>query len=89
MFMQGNAAGECAVADAWHQFGETCLSAVGLDPAFVAGLLEVGDSAAQHASLLAMVYKRFGVLYAAVQEWISAGRQLPHKAREWLTGEAA
>jgi hypothetical protein len=89
MFMQGNAAGECAIADAWHQFGETCLSAVGLDPAFVAGLLEVGDSAAQHASLLAMVYKRFGVLYAAVQEWISAGRQLPHKAREFLTGEAA
>lgn len=89
MFMQGNAAGECAVADAWHAFGDTCLSAVGLDPAYVAGLLEAGDSAAQHASLLAMIHKRFGVVYAAVQEWISAGRQLPHKAREFLTGEAA
>ena len=89
MFMQGNAAGECAIADAWHAFGDTCLSSVGLDPAYVAGLLEAGDSAAQHASLLAMVHKRFGVVYAAVQEWISAGRQLPHKAREWLTGEAA
>jgi len=89
MFMQSNAAGECAIADAWHQFGDVCLSSVGLDPAYVAGLLEAGDSAAQHASLLAMVHKRFGVVYAAVQEWISAGRQLPHKAREFLTGDAA
>jgi hypothetical protein len=89
MFMQSNAAGECAIADAWHAFADICLSGVGLDPAYVAGLLEAGDSAAQHASLLAMVHKRFGVVYAAVQEWISAGRQLPHKARDFLTGEAA
>ena len=89
MFMQSNAAGELAVADAWHAFGDTCLTGVGLDPAYVAGLLEAGDSAATHATLLAMVHKRFGVVYAAVQEWISAGRQLPHKAREFLTGDAA
>lgn len=89
MFMQSNAAGECIIADAWHAFGDTCLSTIGLDPAYVAGLLEAADSAAQHASLLAMVHKRFGVVYAAVQEWISAGRQLPHKARDFLTGEAA
>jgi len=89
MFMQSNAAGELAVADAWHAFGDTCLTAVGLDPAYVAGLLEAGDSAAAHGALLAMVHRRFGVVYAAVQEWISAGRQLPHKAREFLTGEAA
>src|ERR1035441_10195452 len=81
--------GESALADAWHAFADICLSGVGLDPAYVAGLLEAGDSAAQHASLLAMVHKRFGVVYAAVQEWISAGRQLPHKARDFLTGEAA
>jgi len=89
MFMQANAAGELAIADAWHTFGDTCLNEVGLDPAYVAGLLEAGDGAAIQATLLAMVHKRFGVLYAAVQEWISAGRQLPHKAREFLTGEAA
>jgi len=89
MFMQANAAGECAIADAWHNFADTCLSSVGLDPAYVAGILEAGDSSANHASLLAMVHRRFGVVYAAVQEWISAGRQLPHKAREFLTGEAA
>ena len=89
MFMQGNAAGECTIADAWHAFADTCLGSVGLDPAYVAGILEAGDSAGSHASLLAMVHRRFGVVYAAVQEWISAGRQLPHKAREFLTGEAA
>jgi hypothetical protein len=89
MFMQSNAAGECAIADAWHAFADTCLSGVGLDPAYVAGILEAGDSSADHASLLAQVHKRFGVVYAAIQEWISAGRQLPHKAREFLTGEAA
>ena len=89
MFMQSNAAGEVAVADAWHTFADTCLGSIGLDPAYVAGILEAGDSAGEHATLLAQVHKRLGVIYGQVQEWISAGHQLPHKAREWLTGEAA
>ena len=74
MFMEGNAAGSVMVADAWHHFADTCLNSVGLDPAYVAGILKAGDSAGGHGSLLAQVHKRFGVIYAAVKEWISGAR---------------
>jgi hypothetical protein len=87
MFMDGHASGTIALADAWHAFADICLNGVGLSPAYVAGILEAGDSAGEHATLLAQVHKRFAVVYAAVKEWISAHGQLPHKAREFLTGE--
>jgi hypothetical protein len=86
MFMEGNAAGSVMVADAWHQFADTCLNSVGLDPAFVAGILEAGDSAGAHGSLLAQVIKRLSVIYGAGQEWVAAHGPLPKNAREWLTG---
>lgn len=86
-FMEGNAAGSVMVADAWHHFADTCLNSVGLDPAYVAGVLEAGDSSAGHGSLLAQVHKRFGVIYAQVKDWIAAHGPLPHKARDFLTGE--
>jgi hypothetical protein len=87
MFSEGNARGALAVADAHHAFADTCLNGVGLSPAYVAGILEAGDSAGEHASLLAQVHKRFAVVYAAVKEWIAAHGPLPHKAREFLTGD--
>jgi hypothetical protein len=87
MFMEGNAAGSVLIADAWHAFADTCLNSVGLDPAYVAGILEAGDSAGGHGSLLAQIHKRFGVIYGAVKEWVSAHGPLPHKAREFLTGD--
>lgn len=87
MFMEANAAGSVLVADAWHAFADTCLNSVGLDPAFVAGILEAGDSAAVHGSLLAQVIKRLRVIYAAVQEWVAGHGPLPHKARDFLTGD--
>ena len=87
VFVEGLAAGSVMIADAWNQFAETCLSTVGLDPAFVAGILEAGDSAAAHGSLLAQVIKRLSVIYGAVQEWVAAHGPLPNKAREFLTGE--
>lgn len=87
MFMESSAAGSVLVADAWHHFADTCLNSVGLDPAFVAGILEAGDSAGGHGTLLAQVHKRFGVIYGAIKEWVGAHGPLPHKARDFLTGE--
>ena len=87
MFMEGCAMGSTVVGEAWHHFADTILNGVGLSPAYVAGILEAGDSAGEHASLLAQVHKRFGVVYAAVKEWIAAHGPLPHKARDFLTGE--
>jgi hypothetical protein len=87
MFMEGSAAGSVMVADAWHHFADTCLNSVGLDPAYVAGILEAGDSAGGHGSLLAQIHKRYSVIYAAVKEWVAAHGPLPHKAREFLTDD--
>ena len=75
------------IADAWRHFADTCLHGAGLDPAYVAGILEVGDTEGESAAHKAQVHKRFGVIYQQVQEWISAGRMLPHRARDFLTGE--
>lgn len=86
MFMEGHAAGSVAIADAWHAFADTALNGVGLDPAYVAGILEAGDSAGEHASLLSQVHKRFHVIYSAVKEWIGAHGPLPKNARDFLTG---
>jgi len=77
MFTDGDAAGALAVAEAYHAYGDVLLNGVRLSPAYVAGILEAGDSAAGHASLLAQVHKRFGVIYGAVKEWISAHGPLP------------
>jgi hypothetical protein len=87
MFMEGSASGSILLADAWHHFADTCLNSVGLDPAYVAGILEAGDSSGAHGILLAQVHKRFAVIYAAVKEWVGAHGPLPHKARDFLTGD--
>lgn len=89
MFMEGNAAGEVAVADAWHAQGDVLLNSNGLHPAYIAGILEVGDSKAEGASFISQVHKRFAVIYGAVKEWIGSHGPLPHRAREFLTGEDA
>ncbi len=80
MFMQSCASGSMVIADAWRHFADVCLSGVGLDPAYVAGILEVGDTESESAAHKAQVHKRFGVIYQTVQEWIAGGRMLPHKA---------
>jgi hypothetical protein len=85
MFSDGDAVGALAVADAHHAYADTCLNALGLSPAYVAGVLEAGDSMAGHASVVAQVHKRFGVIYGAIKEWVAAHGPLPHKAREFLT----
>ena len=87
MLTEGDAAGALAVADARHAFADTCLNTIGLDPAYVAGILETGDSMAEHASMLTQVHKRFGVIYGAIKEWVAGHGPLPKNARDFLTGE--
>lgn len=84
MFTEGDAMGALAVADARHTFADTCLNALRLSPVYVAGVLETGDSMAEHASMLAQVHKRFGVIYGAIKEWIGAHGPLPAKG-DFLT----
>ena len=86
MFTEGNAAGALAVSEAHRAFADTCLNGIGLNPAYVAGILEAGDSAVEHASLLSQVHRRFSVIYDSLKEWVGAHGPLPHKARDFLTG---
>jgi hypothetical protein len=86
-FMEACAAGDVALADAWHAHADLCLNTAGLHPAYVAGILEVGDTKAESAAVTVQAHKRFAVIYGAVKEWISGHGPLPHKAREFLTGE--
>jgi hypothetical protein len=88
MFMEANAAGGVAVADAWHGFAEHCLSSAGLHPAYVAGILEVGDREAESGSWKVHAHRRFAVIYGAVKEWIGVNGPLP-KPPDFLTGEDA
>jgi hypothetical protein len=85
MFSDGDAVGALAVADAHNVYADTCLNGLGLSPAYVAGILEAGDSMAGHASVIAQVHKRFGVIYGAIKEWVGTHGQLPHHARDFLT----
>lgn len=89
MFMEGCAAGSIALAEAWHAFGEHCLNGAGLHPAYVAGILEVGDGEAENAAHKVQAHRRFAVIYGSVKEWIAAHGPLPHRAREFLTGDEA
>lgn len=85
MLAEGCAAGNVAVAEAWHQFGDRCLDSR-LHPAYVAGILEVGDTEAQSAASKIQAHRRFAVIYGAVKEWISGNGPLP-KDGDFLTGE--
>lgn len=86
MFSDGDAAGALAVADARHAYAETLLNGAGLSPAYVAGELEAGDGMAEHATVLAMIYRRYLVIYGQLKEWVSAHGNLP-KDGNFLTGD--
>jgi hypothetical protein len=87
MFTEGCAAGNVALAEAWHQFADRCLDSR-LHPAYVAGVLEVGDHEAEGAAHKVQVHRRFAVIYGAVKNWISGNGPLP-KDGDFLTGEDA
>lgn len=89
MFMEGDAAGQVAISEARQAFADHCLNGAGLAPAYVAGILEVGDAEADLAAVKVQAHRRFGVIYGAVKEWVAAHGPLPHRARQFLSGEDA
>jgi hypothetical protein len=86
-FMRGEAAGLVALAGAWHSFAENCTTGVGLDPAFAAGLVELGDTVGDSAHDVILAYRRFAVIYQQILEAVASGTLLPHNARQFLTAE--
>lgn len=87
MHVAGEAAGVSAWAEAVRARADTLLHGIGLDPAYVAGHMELADEIADIASAVAMVDQRFAVIYGAIRDWVAEHPEgMPFRAREWLQG---
>jgi hypothetical protein len=86
LHLAGEAAGVLTWAEAARARADNLLHGTGLDPAYVAGHLELADEIADLAAAVAMVDRRFHVIYGAIREWVGAGGILPHRAREFFGG---
>lgn len=81
----GDAAGALAVAEAVRTRADTLLHGTGLDPAYVAGHADFADEFAGLAQAVALLTRRFHVIYGAIKDAVANGLILPHNGR-WLTG---
>jgi hypothetical protein len=87
-FVRSCAAGQILISHAWYAYADRCMSDLGLDPAFTAGIGEIAEHSAELASDIALVDQRFHLIYREIQEWIASGRVLPSNPR-FLTGDGA
>lgn len=90
-FIRGHAAGKLAVSEAMMAHADHLLNGVGLDPAAVAAVVELGEVEGQSAADAALVDRRLLAVYREIHEWRDrTGRELPFRAREWFgDGNAA
>lgn len=84
-FLHGNAAGLIAVAEAFHAHADHIVTAVGADPAYGQALLEFGDIIAAASADVALVDRRFYVIYGEIKAFVENGGYLPHDGR-WISG---
>lgn len=82
--LAGDAAGALAVADAMLARGETLFSVTGLDPAYIAGHADLAEEFAGFAQAVALIDRRYHVIYGTLREAIADGMILPHKARQFF-----
>lgn len=82
-FMRGNGAGFLALAEAFRDCAETMLNQIGLSPAAVHSMIDMADLVADGAQGANLVIRKFLIVYGHILE---SDVQLPHNAREWLTG---
>jgi hypothetical protein len=82
--VRGDAAGALAVADAIRARADTLLHATGLDPAYVAGHADFADEFAALAEAVALVDRRYHVIYGTLRDAVANGMVLPHRAREFF-----
>jgi hypothetical protein len=88
-FVRSLAAGQILISHAWYAYADRCMSDLGLDPAFTAGIGEIAEHSAELAHDIALVDQRFGLIYREIQEWIASGRVLPSNPRFLTGGDAA
>ena len=82
--VHGDAAGALAVADAIRARADTLLHATGLDPAYIAGHADFADEFAALAQAVALVDRRYHVIYGTLRDAVANGLVLPHRAREFF-----
>ena len=88
-FVRSLAAGFILISHAFYAYADRCMSDLGLDPAFAAGIGEIAEHAAELAHDIALVDHRFRLIYQQIQEWIASGRVLPANPRFLTGGDAA
>jgi len=88
-FVRSLAAGFILISYAFYAYADRCMSDLGLDPAFSAGIGEIAEHSAELAHDIALVDHRFQLIYQQIQEWIASGRVLPTNPRFLTGGDAA
>jgi hypothetical protein len=88
-FVRSCAAGQILISHAWYAYADRCMSDLGLDPAFTAGIGEIAEHSAELANDMALVDQRFHLIYREIQDWIASGRVLPSNPRFLTGGDAA
>ena len=86
-FWQREAAARLQEAHAWEAHADVLISGLGLDPASAQGAVELAGVVSDLSHDFGMVIAQFATVYEQVREAVASGLILPHRAREFLTGE--
>jgi hypothetical protein len=80
--------GVLGYASAWAVLHETCINAIGLDPASVQGVAEFAEHLGECSARLAEAHQQFMTVYAEIMQAVANGVVLPYNGR-FMTGEAS
>jgi hypothetical protein len=89
-FVASLAAGILVFSEAFDVLAENLLTGPALDPAYALGFIDIGYSAADLATAVTELDRRYHEVYEGVHEHVDSGLTLPHNARQWFhAGEGA
>jgi hypothetical protein len=83
-FMASLAAGVLVFSEAFDALAENLLTGAQLDPAYALGFVDIGYEAADLATALAELDRRYHDVYGGIHEHVDGGLTLPHNARQWF-----
>ena len=84
--MKEHAVGFLHVTEGFEAMADNLATETGLDPGFVAGVIELAEAISAINPHVAMAVQKFLNLYGGVRQDIAAGLVMPHRGR-FLTGE--
>jgi hypothetical protein len=88
-FLLGDAAGFIGLGEAYHAHGATVVDEIGLDPAYGAAILDIGDAVADKSGDVIQGYRRFHLIYEAIVKAVENGVIMPFNGRFFGAGDGA